>query len=135
MRETTQSALDWRRYPNFRPEEFRCRHTGRLRMDPGFMERLQRLRSAYGRSMAITSGYRDPTHPTEAAKTSSGAHTLGRACDVAVHGRDALDLVVLAVAHGFTGIGVQQRGLRRFIHLDDLDATTDRPRPTLWSYA
>jgi len=109
MRETTQSALDWRRYPNFRPEEFRCRHTGRLRMDPGFMERLQRLRSAYGRSMVITSGYRDPTHPAEAAKTSSGAHTLGRACDVAVHGRDALDLVDVLGIDGAAGDQVRLR--------------------------
>jgi hypothetical protein len=32
---------------------------------------------------------------------------------------------------GFTGIGVQQKGSRRFIHLDVLQ---NPPRPNVWSY-
>jgi len=126
--------IDWQRYPNFRPQEFRCRHTGTLHMDPVFLERLQRLRVAYARPMVITSGYRDRSHPVEAGKAAPGPHVLGRAADVAVRGADALDLITLARAHGFTGIGVQQKGSSRFIHLDDLDANTRAPRPTIWSY-
>lgn len=98
------------------------------------MARLQRLRSAYGRPMPITSGYRDPGHPQEIGKAVPGPHTLGRACDVAVQGGDALQLLALAVAHGFTGIGVQQKGSGRYLHLDDLEPSRGRPRPTIWSY-
>lgn len=127
-------TLEWHRYPNFQPQEFRCKHTGRLRMDAGFMDRLQGLRRAYGRPMLITSGYRDHSHPVEAGKSAPGPHALGRACDVAVSGADALTLITLAVRHGFTGIGVQQKGSSRFIHLDDLEAAAQRPRPTIWSY-
>jgi zinc D-Ala-D-Ala carboxypeptidase len=127
--------IDWHRYPSFRPQEFRCRHTGELRMEPDFLDRLQRLRTAYARAMVITSGYRHPTHPIEANKGGGpGPHTTGRACDVAVSGAEALRLVALAVDYGFTGVGVAQKGDGRFIHLDDLDRMPQRPRPTIWSY-
>ena len=126
--------MNWKDYPNFSPDEFRCRHTGLLEMDPGFMDRLQALRTEFGRPMLISSGYRNPSHPIEAGKVEPGAHSTGQACDVAVLGRDALDLVALAIKHGFTGIGVNQKGHGRFIHLDDLEHTARRPRPWIWSY-
>jgi zinc D-Ala-D-Ala carboxypeptidase len=126
-------VVDWSQYPNFMEGEFRCRHTGECVMQPAFLARLQALRTAYGRPMVITSGYRHPTHPVEARKAAPGAHSQGRAADIAVHGADALRLIVLAAEHGFTGIGVQQKGAARFIHLDDLQAPA-WPRPTVWSY-
>lgn len=125
--------MDWSLYPNFSEPEFRCRHTGKCEMKPEFMERLQRLRLAYGKPMKITSGFRDRSHPVEARKVATGAHTLGRACDVAVTGADAIRLLVLAVEMGFTGIGVQQKGEGRFIHLDDVPGNR-LPRPAIWSY-
>jgi uncharacterized protein YcbK (DUF882 family) len=126
--------MNWQNYPNFSPDEFRCKHTGRLNMDAGFMARLQALRTDYGRPMLISSGYRDPSHPVEARKSEPGAHSSGHACDVFVTGGDALELVALAVKHGFTGIGVNQKGAGRFIHLDDLPHEEHRPRPWIWSY-
>jgi zinc D-Ala-D-Ala carboxypeptidase len=126
--------VNWSRYPNFTEEEFRCKHTGRCEMDPGFMERLQALRLDYARPMIITSGYRHISHPAETAKPRPGAHTFGRAADIAVSHADAVRLVVLAEAYGFTGFGIQQNGGRRFIHLDDLEPSATRPRPTIWSY-
>jgi zinc D-Ala-D-Ala carboxypeptidase len=125
--------LDWSKYPNFSESEFKCSHTGKCLMHPDFMARLQSLRKAYGKSMKITSGYRDPTHPIEAKKASPGAHSSGRAADVAIRGADALELVKLALAIGFTGIGVQQKGEGRFIHLDDIEDGS-QPRPMIWSY-
>lgn len=125
--------MDWSLYPSFSEDEFRCRHTRRCAMHPEFMARLQRLREAYGKPMKITSGFRDRTHPAEARKTTTGAHVLGRACDVAAAGPDAIRLIVLAAEFGFTGIGVQQKGEGRFIHLDDVPGT-QLPRPALWSY-
>jgi len=126
--------MDWSRWPNFRPEEFRCSHTGKDGMDPAFMDRLQSLRTQYGKPMIITSGYRDPSHPIEARKDSPGAHASGRAADIAVRGGDALQVIELALALGFTGFGVNQKGGSRFIHLDDLPNGTGRPRPWIWSY-
>lgn len=124
--------MDWSKYPNFSAAEFTCKHTGRCEMAPDFMARLQHLRQVYGKPMVITSGFRHATHPIEARKAEPGAHSTGHAADVAVQGADALRLVQLALGLGFTGIGVQQKGAGRFIHLDDLGQGF--PRPTIWSY-
>jgi uncharacterized protein YcbK (DUF882 family) len=104
-------------------------------MQPAFMERLQGLRTAFGKSLNVSSGYRHPTHPVEASKgASTGAHTTGRAVDIAIQGADARALVALAIAHGFTGIGIKQHGGARFVHLDDLTGSSTQPRPHIWSY-
>ncbi len=100
-------------------------------MQPAFMDKLQQLRTAYGKPMIISSGYRCPKHPIEAKKASPGAHASGQAADIAVQGNDAHQVLKLAMAAGFTGIGVQQKGGGRFLHLDTL---TDFPRPNVWSY-
>lgn len=95
------------------------------------MQQLQMLRFAYGKPMRITSGYRCPDHPIEKAKNKPGAHASGLACDVGVQGAEARELLGLAIKSGFTGIGVQQKGGGRFLHLDLLEGDN---RPTVWSY-
>jgi hypothetical protein len=80
-------SVDWSRYPNFKREEFTCRcGCGRNEMRPEFLERLQALRSVYGKPMAVTSGYRCPQHPKEAAKAQPGMHTTGLAADIGISG-------------------------------------------------
>jgi len=123
--------VDWSKYPNFTADEFKCSHCGVNAMKPEFMAKLQALRTAYGKPMTITSGYRCPQHPIEAKKIKPGAHASGCACDVRVEGQDAYRLLKLALVAGFTGIGVQQKGAGRFLHFDTLEGGT---RPNLWSY-
>lgn len=129
----------WDDFPSFSRHEFACSHCGRAEMSDDFMWRLQDLRDSYGKPMRITSGYRCKDHPIESGKKSIGAHTTGRAVDVAVSRGEAYSLLRLAIRMGFTGIGVQQKGEGRFIHLDDITAAEDFdgkkfPRPTIWSY-
>ena len=123
--------IDWKLYPNFSAKEFDCTHCGKNEMQPEFLSRLQALRMKYNKPMRITSGYRCPEHPIEAKKAKPGAHASGCACDVGVEGSDAHRLLRLALELGFTGIGVQQKGTGRFIHLDTLE---EPPRPNIWSY-
>jgi zinc D-Ala-D-Ala carboxypeptidase len=123
--------MDWNRFPNFKAAEFNCSHCGKNEMKPEFMAKLQALRTSYGKPMRVTSGYRCPKHPIEAKKASPGAHASGCAVDIGVEGADAHRLLTLALAAGFTGIGVQQKGTGRFIHLDTLATGV---RPTVWSY-
>ena len=85
----------------------------------------------YDKPMTITSGYRDPKHPIEARKEKPGTHTTGLAADIACNGQDAYDILQIAFELGFSGIGVQQKGSARFIHLDMWE---DGPRPNVWSY-
>lgn len=120
--------MNWADYPNFTEAEFRCRHCGKQEMKPEFMGRLQALRDVYKRPIAVTSGYRCPDHPVEKAKPHPGMHATGLAADIGVSGPDAHELMRLAFHLGFTGIGVQQKGVGRFIHLDL------RGEPTVWSY-
>jgi zinc D-Ala-D-Ala carboxypeptidase len=123
--------MNWN-YKNFKREEMTCKHCGAEGVKPELMEKLQELRNLYGKPMSITSAYRCPQHPVEKSKSAPGAHALGLAADVAVQGADAHKLLSLAFQVGFAGVGVQQKGSGRFIHLDV--AKTELPRPTVWSY-
>ncbi|MGD8174784.1 YcbK family protein [Marinimicrobium sp. ARAG 43.8] len=123
--------IDWSQYPDFTPDEFRCKETGELNVDDDFLIRLQALRTEYGQPMIITSGYRSPQHSIEAEKSTPGQHANGIAVDVRTQGNNAWDLVALAVQHGFYGIGVSQKnGKPRFIHLD----TRPHAQRAIWSY-
>jgi uncharacterized protein YcbK (DUF882 family) len=121
--------IDWGVYPNFSEKEFTCQcGCGANEMKPEFMAKLQQLRTLYGAPMKVTSGYRCPQHPIEAKKASPGAHASGLACDIGIQGAEAHRLLGLALEAGFTGIGVQQKGTGRFLHLDT------RQDKALWSY-
>ena len=106
-------------------------------MDLGFLEKLDVLRAAFGRPLALSSAYRCPAHNAAVSKTGErGPHTTGKAVDILAHGPDAVTLLRLASQQGFTGIGVSQRGFSgsRFLHVDMLSASEGFPRPNLWSY-
>jgi zinc D-Ala-D-Ala carboxypeptidase len=100
-------------------------------MDGDFMELMDSIRAMAGFPFVVTSGYRCPDHPIEARKSAPGAHTTGKAIDIAVTGHRALRLIELAQQAGIQRIGVNQKGNGRFIHLDVCD---DRPSPAIWSY-
>jgi len=120
----------------FSESELKCSHTGRCEMNDAFLAKLDRLRADYGKPLIVTSAYRDETHPVEARKANpgTGPHCTGHAIDLAVSHADAHRLLWLAMlSRSFTGIGIQQKGGRRFIHLDDLSNET-HSRPTIWSY-
>lgn len=130
------AAADLWRWPHFSPQEFTSHGADGavLKIETEFLDRLEELRRRYRRPMKISSGYRTPEHNAAVSSTGkAGAHTTGRAVDVAVNGVDAVELLRFAFMCGFTGIGVQQKGIGRFIHLDDLAAPLF-PRPALWSY-
>jgi len=123
--------MNWDNYPNFSEAEFTCSHTGKCEMQASFMDKLQALRTAHGKAMTVTSGYRHETHPVEAEKDRPGIHTMGLAVDIACGGSDAYNIMRLAFELGFTGIGVAQSGRNRFLHLDTY---TKPPRSNVWSY-
>lgn len=124
-------------YPYFTNDELKCKcGCEEVGMDPVFMHSLIHIRGIYGKPMKLSSAYRCPNHPIERSKNVPGSHSTGMAVDVLVFGKNASELLRIAVEYGFTGIGVSQRGemKQRFIHLDMAPETKDRPRPWLWSY-
>lgn len=121
--------------PYFTQDEMRCQcGCEQDGMNAEFMEKLTSLRADWGQPMVVNSAYRCPRHPIEVKKAKPGAHASGRAVDIAVQGEDAYKFLCAALGHGFTGIGVNQKGNARFIHLDDLTRDEGWPRPHVWSY-
>jgi uncharacterized protein YcbK (DUF882 family) len=104
--------------------------------EPKFMEKIETLRVLYGKPISVSSAARCPTYNAKVSGTGlTGPHTTGRALDAEVSRGEAHALLRWAMRHGgFTGIGVQQKGAKRFLHFDDLPDATSQPRPTLWSY-
>ena len=93
-------------------------------MDTVFMMRLIMLRKELGFPFPITSSLRDDGRHS--------LHNFGKAVDIGVRGEQAYRIVEAAPRHGFVGIGVSQKGNKRFIHLDT--GGEGFPRPMIWSY-
>ena len=111
---------------HFDISEFNCTHTGLNKMDEDFLAKLDGLRTACGFPFTITSGYRDISHPNERSKAVGGTHSQGIAADIAVTGGvQRKKLVEMALAQGFTGVGVGDD----FVHVD-----ARKTEPQLWPY-
>ena len=119
--------MNWMHYPNFSESEFRCSHCGECNIDEGVVSRLQDIRASLNFPLPITSGYRCPTHNNAVSSTGlTGPHTTGMAVDVGLDRLNARLFLELAIQQ-FNGIGIQQKGEGRFIHVDLLDQR-------IWSY-
>ena len=121
-------------YKYFSIDELKCQHCGEHNMDESFMVKIEALRQDLDFPFVVTSAYRCKDHIIERKKKAPGAHSTGHALDIAVSGDQAYRLLREALNVGMTGIGVNQKGPNRFIHLDDLEWDKDRPRPWVWSY-
>jgi hypothetical protein len=121
-------------WKNFRLDEFKCKHCGENEIEYELIDKLQLLREDLGFPFIISSGYRCEHHPIEKKKSKPGTHNLGIAVDIGCSHKQALQIVSAAEGYGFTGIGVNQKGNGRFIHLDISKAEANRPRPHIWSY-
>ncbi len=124
--------IDWGKYPNFTSKEFECKCCGSEGINEKLVEKVQLIRDIHKKPLRVTSGYRCPLHPAERSKSAPGAHALGLAVDLAVDREEAYQVLYIALSLSFTGIGVQQKGEGRFLHLDI--AENHLPRPTIWSY-
>ena len=102
-------------------------------MDASFMRKLEALRLEWGKPIRLSSAYRSVSHPRERTKLNGpGMHhgkkgTGGQAVDVLIERGEAVEFLRLAIKY-FNGIGINQKGEGRFIHLDD------RETPAIWSY-
>ena len=121
-------------YKYFSIDELKCQHCGEHNMDESFMVKIEALRQDLDFPFVVTSAYRCKDHIIERKKKAPGAHSTGHALDIAVSGDHAYRLLREALNVGMTGIGINQKGPNRFIHLDDIEWDKDRPRPWVWSY-
>jgi uncharacterized protein YcbK (DUF882 family) len=104
-------------------------------MSDDFMQRIVALREGLNFPFIIPSAYRCPSHNQLVSETGlSGPHTTGKAIDVLVSGLQAHHLLKAAFLIDMKGVGVNQKGKGRFIHLDDLTPQDGFPRAMVWSY-
>ena len=117
----------------FSQKELACQHCGGYVFDDAFLSKLNDIRKECGFALPVSSGYRCPEHPIEAAKDALGAHCSGKAVDIQISGWKAHRLLEVALARGIKRIGINQSGRhsQRFIHLD---TDHDLPHPVIWSY-
>ena len=97
-------------------------------LDPKMIEFMEQLELKLGEELSVTSGYRGPDHPIEAAKSKPGEHSTGLAVDVAaVGGTPVYVLVKAAIELGCRRIGISRKS--NFVHLGLSDRVT-----SIWTY-
>tara|TARA_B000000441_G_scaffold125824_1_gene104229 strand:- start:651 stop:995 length:345 start_codon:yes stop_codon:yes gene_type:complete len=100
-------------------------------MDEKLLSMLDKMRGIYGYPIKITSDYRSPEHPIEAAKEQPGEHAYGAAVDIeSIGGGKTFRLVKAAIEVGFTRIGISRK--KGFIHLGI--GYPGAPEKTIWTY-
>jgi len=120
----------------FSIDELKCKGTDECNMDEDFMKRLVDLRHEFNEPMIISSAYRHISYNQVIGGVKNSPHLYGKAVDVLVSGKAAYRLMKMAMEHGFTGIGISQKGPHegRFLHIDTMDNSDIHPRPWIWSY-
>ena len=120
----------------FSVDELKCKGTDECEMDEEFMEKLEALRHEFNEQMIVSSGYRHESYNQVIRGAKNSPHLYGKAVDIVISGKSAYRLMKLSIEHGFTGIGVSQRGPheKRFLHIDTMENSDTHPRPWIWSY-
>ena len=113
---------------NFNRDEFACPHCGVADIDPNLVLKLQELRSAIGRSLVITSGYRCQEHNDSIPNSSkNSSHIRGLAVDMAcTNSPDRYELVALCLK-SFKRVGIYSG----WLHVD-IDEGGDKPQNVMW---
>lgn len=100
-------------------------HPDQDKLNPAFNAILKDTSKALGMDFTITSGYRSPQHPIEAAKEKPGEHALGEAADIDLRGMNDQQRAALVQ-------DLRARGVKRFgtysdspnmLHVDLKDQT------------
>lgn len=101
-------------------------------MKPSFMVRLVEMRKALNFPFPVSSAFRCKQHNADVGGVKNSYHLLGRAVDISVTHDHAYTIIANAKKYGFYGVGVSQKGYKRFIHLDD--RYSDGRKVSLFSY-
>ncbi len=103
--------------PHFDDEEFRCIHCGTLPkqgIDKRLIQKLEALRSIFGKPIHINSGYRCAKHNRQVGGATLSQHRYGRAADIVVVADIPISRVYDAADRIFAGVGKYSS----FTHVD-----------------
>lgn len=102
---------------NFKSTEFDCHGSGccsETLVDEKLVQFLQKIRSHFGKSVHINSGYRCKSHNAKVGGASKSNHMDGEAADIRIDGVTPLEIAQYAEHIGVLGIGVYSWG----VHID-----------------
>lgn len=110
----------------FKDSELCCPDGCGMLPTQGAINKLYALRLTYRKPITITSGARCPSYNKRIGGAESSQHTQGKAFDMIIPPSDEWEVIRIAQAVGFKGIGIANN---RFIHVDDRDS-----KPEMWTY-
>jgi len=108
----------------FSLKEFECPCCKHVMLHPDLLDKLVKLRHAYGEPLIINSGYRCISYNKKVGGVPGSYHLFGMAADIYIRGIIPKDLAIQADLVGFSGIGLYNT----FIHVDV------RPLKERWDY-
>ena len=116
---------------NFTPDEVKCQHCGKLKIDEELMDLIQEARETLG-PLTITSGFRCSEHNNNISSTGpTGPHTTGKAIDIATKSSQQRKELIDYFASKVSGLGIA----KSFIHIDLLTSEDGfDARPNSWIY-
>lgn len=82
---------------NFKVSEFACKDgSDKILIDTELVALLQKIRNHFGKSVSITSAYRNANYNKQIGGASSSQHILGTAADITVSGVSPLEVAQYA---------------------------------------
>lgn len=102
---------------NFKSTEFDCHGSGccsETLIDEKLIQFLQKIRTHFGKSVHINSGYRCKAHNSKVGGASKSNHMDGEAADIRINGVTPIEIAQYAESIGVLGIGVYSWG----VHID-----------------
>ena len=110
---------------NFNSSEFDCHGSGccsETIVNPKLVEYVQKIRDHFGKSIAVTSGYRCPVHNKRIGGATGSRHSKGDAADIVVSGVAPREVAKYAESIGIKGIGLYETNADgHFTHVDTRD--------------
>ena len=110
----------------FKDSELTCSCGCGMLPDKKAVDKLYALRLIYNKPLTVTSAARCPNYNKRIGGAATSQHITGKAFDLAVPPEDEWEVIRIAQAVGFKGIGLNNN---KFIHVDDRDT-----QPTMWTY-
>ena len=107
---------------NFKSTEFDCHGSGccsTTQIDEKLVQYLQQIRTHFGKSVNVSSGYRCATHNKNVGGATGSKHSTGQAADIYINGVAPTEIAKYAESIGILGIGLYETDKDgHFVHVD-----------------
>lgn len=121
-------------------DKLACSHCGELYLAVPLVELFNRIRTAVGTGLTVTSGYRCKRYQQQlkdrgykAASPATAPHCYGVALDIAVpkgYTQEKFAKLIIKVAKGDARVGYKAYGDGSFVHIDVAHKLVPNPSPT-----